>query len=166
MVNSLLVLLAEGGQVTQQQMLRALRTGFRVEQSTHEAWAYVLVGAGIVGLLGIAFQIWRRSESQKENARSDLFRASLDMLRLRGDEKSLLELLRLRAGLAEPVAMLLTPANLAYALAKAGVVSTDNRNMAVAKDLCQRLFDRPLPPPPDSSGSGSMSDTTHFVRES
>lgn len=134
-----------GDRVTQEQMLRSLRTGFRVEQSTHEAWAYILVGLGVIGLIGIGLQVWRRSARAVQQARRDHFRTAVELLQLRGEERALVLALRERAKPAEPVAMLLSPENLAFAVARAGFDRGDAQQLATADALSRRLFDRPLP---------------------
>lgn len=134
-----------GERVTQEQMLRSLRTGFRVEQSTHEAWAYILVGLALIGLIGIGLQIWRGSARAMQQARRDHFRAAVELLQLRGEERSLVFLLKERAQLPEPVAMLLSPENLVHALSRAGLDRADVKQIATADTLCRRLFNRPLP---------------------
>ncbi|MBL8877654.1 MAG: hypothetical protein JNG88_00920, partial [Phycisphaerales bacterium] len=156
-------LLALGERVTQDQMLRALRSGFRAEQSTHEAWAYILVGFGLIGLIGIGIQIWRRSQTAVEKSRADHFLTALGVLNLAAEDRAFLTQIRARCGLSEPVAMLTTPANFAYAFAQSGV-GQDPRQAARAADFCQRLFDRPLTPAPDANGSSKKNN--HFVRES
>lgn len=156
-------LLGLGERVTQDQMLRALRTGFHTEQGTHEAWAYILVGIGLIGLFGIGLQIWRRSRAAAEMIRSDHFRTALNLLGLQVEDRTLLTQIRSKCGLAEPVSMLMSPANFAHALARSGMGS-DSRQAGRAAELCQRLFDRPLPAVTDPAIG--TPDSAHFVRES
>jgi len=138
------LMLAEGPP-TRRQSMELLRQGFNKELASNELIAYVAGALALVALILLLSQVLGQRKRPKPAPRRDYLAEVVKLLGLTREERiDLLELAG-RARLPQPAAMLLSPANLAFALSRA---PTDGpagplRNRLDA--LSHKLFGEGLP---------------------
>jgi hypothetical protein len=137
--------------LAQEDQIEDLRRGFTEEVASRELQALVLAVAGSFALVLLLRRCLRRSREPRRVVRPDYLAQAADLLGLSADERRLVQRLAARARLAEPVALLLSPRNLAHALSGGSGQHADPQLYAQVDALCQRVFHEPLPPPPDES---------------
>lgn len=132
--------------------IAALKRGFRAPdgyttqmlfEDPTEAVAYLLLAVAVVGLVAIAVQVYRRLSERPSG--SHLFRRALRTLALRPAVERDLQRVAQRARLTHPLAMLLSPANLAAAHQQAQAARPDPALAERIGGIAQQLFGRPLP---------------------
>ena len=137
----------------QQEIIDALRGGLKHEVATGQVLMFVLGAILLVILLVAAKRLFSR-EDRKPEVRIDYLAEAIAILDLTRSEREDVRRLAARARLPQPVSMLLSPANLAYGLARAfpdgGGASMRERIEA----LCMKLFGCPLPHDHAEPGSG------------
>ncbi len=132
----------------QPELFQRLRSGFHTELASNDLILYVLLFLGLL-LLGlmIARLVLRPAQPARVKRRDYLIEA-LRRLGLPRDERQLLKSLAARAALPQPAAMLLSPANLAYAFRR---LPPEHRNAALYQrlnEIARGLYDKSLPEPP------------------
>ena len=128
--------------------MQKLRQGFTVQATDSNIPAVVLTVIALCALvLGIDL-IYRLSQRRPRTRRVDYLDRSTRVLDLSFRERHDLKTLARRAHLPHPAAMLLSPANLAYAVEQATQVQ-DNRALRQRMNrLSRRLFGVQLPQTP------------------
>lgn len=133
--------------------IAALRRGFRSQdgyttqtllEDPTRAVSYILLAVALIGMLAISVQVYRRL-SERPSA-SNFFRRALRALALRPAVERDLWRVAQRAQLAHPLAMLLSPANLAAAHQQAQAARPDPALAERIGGISQQIFGRPLPP--------------------
>lgn len=126
---------------TPEEKLRALRQGF-VDQSAGGSTLLVLTIFGIcviaVGL--VVLRQHRKKVAELQRRHVDVFSLALESLKFPDGEATLLRSIARRANLREPTAMLLSPANLNFALDSAGDFGADASVRQRADAICFDLF--------------------------
>lgn len=130
--------------------LSSLRRGWEQRSTTGDHgwlwWVAGLVGAIIV-LAAVKNLLARAKSGRAKSALSRLGEAAR-VLGLSGPERADVERVAQRARLPEPVAMLLSPANLAHAYARGFAETGEEQNTGLRRRLdalSTRLFGQPLP---------------------
>lgn len=141
------LLLADGGPVTRREALELLRAGFNGELASNELLLYVIGTIALIALILVLMQVIGHRKRAKLAPRRDYLADAARALSLTSQERSDLLELAARARLPQPASMLLSPANLAFALSRA---QTDGpagplRNRLDA--LSRKLFAEGLPGP-------------------
>ena len=105
----------------------------------------------VVGLVAFVLLIilaarFRGREGNRAPARQvDYLTLAVDVLGLSESDRRDLQRIAQRAGLEQPVSILLSPANLAHAAAPTLTVDNDSGLRERVEHLCLKLFDTPLP---------------------
>jgi hypothetical protein len=133
------LMLAEGEPVTRHEAMELLRTGFYKELASNELIAYVAGAAALVALV-----IGQRRRP-KPVPRRDYLAEAVKVLGLTREERSDLLELAGRAHLSQPAAMLLSPANLAFALNRAPMDGPAGPLRNRLDALSRKLFGEGLP---------------------
>lgn len=129
--------------------LEKLREGFLSRPSGGEQlyfWAWVL---GFLGCVGAAVLIARLMNRKKTTVRRikrvDYLTVAVDVLGISETDRRTLIRIASRAGLEQPASMLLSPMNLARAVALATKSAKVPHAEETAQRLCKRLFGASLP---------------------
>lgn len=106
-----------------------------------------LCGAGsLVVLILLLARVFGRESRAEAKHRTDYLTLAVDLLGLSESDRRDLHRIARGAKLAQPAAMLLSPMNLAHAIALAPPkIAGDQELRGRLEDLCLRLFDTPLP---------------------
>lgn len=130
--------------------LDAIRQGF-IRESPDPSATYILallvVAVAVCGMVGIMAQIVERRRRIGDGA--EYLRRGCRVLGLTRSDARDLEFIAKRAGLTHPASMLLSPANLASATARA--VPSGHRLRSRMNRVSLQLFDTPLPGVPATS---------------
>lgn len=114
--------------------------------ATPEATIALIAGfVGLVVLIVLLSRLFRAPEAIAPLPRSDMLKEAAEVLKLTAGERRDIALLAHRSGATQPAAVLLSPANLAHALAVATSASPDLRLANHIDALCQKLHGVPLP---------------------
>lgn len=144
-----LLVLAQRDQLS---TLRAMRHGFEPGGGPSLGTGPLLAALAVLAALALILLLarWRRPQA----APPDLLAKAVRRLALSRSDLRDLRTLATRAELAEPAAMLLSPANLLHALRAAGQAEPDPDLERRLARLAERLFGTPLPeePPPEPPG--------------
>lgn len=120
----------------------ALRTGPALNASS--------LGLIALGVVIVAALLYARFRERREEPRAkppmDLLAAAAHALDLSVQELQDLKRVAEQLQLAQPVAALLSPANLAHAAGRLADNAENRRLRAQLEALCQKLFETPLPP--------------------
>ena len=134
-------------QVDRNSILKGLQSGFESKSPSHSL-KFVLIGAGIAAGLAVVLVLLNRLR-KAHSPRLDYLahaavQAGLSPTELR-DVRAIAE----RAALSYPVAMLLSPANMAQAVRAAGQSKSDPALTKRLQRLALRLFDEAMPVLPE-----------------
>jgi hypothetical protein len=135
-------MLAEERSLTWDEVFAGLRSGFTTELASNELIAFVLGGCVLVALLALGLPYLTRRRKAKVE-RPDYLVLACRVLGLSHAERALVRRMAAKAHLSEPAAMLLSPANLAYALERSSSGGEPDARERVDA-LCIKLFSRPL----------------------
>ena len=139
--------------LAQQEILDGMRSGLRTGPATDELLMVAAGGLALLTLLLVAHRYYRREEAGRRAAHRNPLAEAIGVLALTRAEAADLARLASRARLPQPVAMLLSPANLAYAYER-GFADADDLELRRRLDaLCLKLFDHPLPGAPTDSAA-------------
>jgi hypothetical protein len=139
-------ILAEGGAVpTRQELLERLRSGFAAEPTRNDLIVAIIGLLALVVLILLAYEFFRRRAAAPPRPARNYLLEAMNVLELRGQERDDVLRLALRSGLTYPVAMLLSPANLAAALRAAVLPGQEEAFCRRVGDLSVKLFGRSLP---------------------
>lgn len=139
-------LLAQAELPTRQEMVDALRQSVSAGPASYQLYTIIL-GVVVVAVLLLLLSQYDGGRRKKRRAqKKDYLLLAVDVLGLSEKTRRELALVGRRAGLEEPLAMLLTPMNLARATAAAVQAGAAPRVHASMDALCRQLFDAPLPP--------------------
>ena len=133
--------------VAQEEILEAIRRGLNTKPAI-EQWLMLLLGAVcVVGLLFLARRYMNRDDQPKHEPARDYLSEAFTVLDLNHTQREDLRRLATRARLFEPVAILLSPANLAHALDRILDGQDDPALRQRYDTLSIELFGKPLPKP-------------------
>ena len=137
--------------LAQEEILEAIRRGLNAEQ-TIKPWLMLLLGAvGLLGLLLLARRYMNRDDQPKHEPARDYLSEAFAVLDLDHAQREDLRRLAIRARLSEPVAILLSPANLAHALDRVLDGQDDPALRQRYNALSIELFGKPLQKPARTS---------------
>lgn len=129
--------------------LEKLRAGFLARPSGSEQlyfWGWVLAFVAFVALAVVIARLAnRRKVAMTRVKKVDYLTAAVDVLGISETDRRTLLRVAARAHLEQPASMLLSPMNMARALALAGKSGRVPNAEDTFKRLCQRLFGAPLP---------------------
>lgn len=143
MTAAVIGLLAQG--LSREDKLHAIERGLRTGPSGD---SFIWLGAAVLALVTLLLMVWRifgREGRDKLRAGPDMLALALDKLGLKGAERELLKTVARRANLAEPAAMIMSPANLKYALTLALSGGGDPAWRRQVERLSRQLFGEGLP---------------------
>jgi hypothetical protein len=140
-----LLILAEGQPVTRRAAMEALRKGFNTELASNEMLVYIVGGVALIALVLLLSQIIGQRKRPKPAPRRDYLAEAVKVLGLSREERSDLLELAARARLPQPAAMLLSPANLAFALSRAPTDGPAGPLRNRLDTLARKLFGEGLP---------------------
>lgn len=135
------VLLAESRPERLHPVLESIRSAFNRGPQTGETLMLLVIAL----LLALLFIIALRRGRTGTRPPLDYLKLACRRLGLSHAERRDLLTLAQRGQLAQPAAMLCSPANLAWAMHQAGVSPGEVQLRQRLGRLCQRLFDEPLP---------------------
>ncbi|NLG44598.1 MAG: hypothetical protein GX547_15250 [Phycisphaerae bacterium] len=115
------LILAQDAPLTRRQALELLRKGFHKELASNDLFIYVIGAVALIALILLLSQVIRQRQRPKPPPRRDYLLEAVKVLGLTRQERSDLLELAARARLPQPAAMLLSPANLSYALSRAAI---------------------------------------------
>ena len=144
-VSQLRVLL---GQIDNQALIESIRTEFR---SGPDPTHLIIVGGGFLALVAVVVLCARflsRDSAAPIEPRLDYFALGLEQLALSRDEERDLRQIVDLADLTNPASMLLSPANLAFAVDNALADTDDPPLRSRCDQLCRKLFDEAMPDAP------------------
>lgn len=131
---------------TRQEMVDALRQSVSAGPESYQLYT-ILLGVVVVAVLLLLLSRYDGGRRKKRRApKKDYLLLAVDVLGLSEKTRRELALVARRAELEEPLAMLLTPMNLARATAAAVRAGAAPRVQASMEALCRQLFDTPMPP--------------------
>jgi hypothetical protein len=139
--------LVSAGPVAGQPLLDSIRKALTAGPQTDETVAFLVGVAALVLLVVVSARCFGRPRSTGGKSRVDYLTPAVDVLGLSESDRRDLQRIARRAGLEQPVAMLLSPANLARAAAPTLAAENDDELRRRIEHLCVRLFDTPLPDP-------------------
>ena len=111
----------------------------------HETLIFLAGVLALVLLLAIAARAYGRKDTP--GAGTDYLTIAVDLLGLNEHDRRDLKKIAKQARLKEPVAMLLSPMNLARAAGSVSELERDAEFRRRVEQLCLRLFEAPLPDP-------------------
>jgi len=146
------------GPLAEMEFLRAIRDGMNAEPTVGETALFFGAASALLLTLMIAAQLGRRPRPKGPTPRQRLT-AAIDVLGLPEQTRRDLSRIAKRRKTLEPVALLLSPCNLARALYDDAALHHDARLMQRMDALARRLFDEALPAknPPHAAQSESHS---------
>lgn len=131
--------------LAQQEIIDGIRTGMRAKPDGSGLLIFGLVAVALAALLVLATLCGYRR--RKPKSQPDYFAAAANILNLTDQERADLERLAARARYSQPVAMLLSPANLAHAIER-GLPDGNNSGLRRRlQTLSLKLFAQPAPTP-------------------
>lgn len=143
-MNELLALLditIEGGPLSQEQALGALKKGFEAQADRSDLLVGLLVATALLGIIAMLVR-WRRSSHHPEHrVEVNHLREALNRVELTESQRRLVIHLAQRAKLRHPTTMLLSPANFGHALDLAGLTPPGDERYREAAAVCRKLFD-------------------------
>lgn len=127
--------------------LENLRRGFTRQAADSNLLAVCLVAAALCGLVVLLDRVYRARDRSRKQApkRRDYLVAVANVLGLSRSETRLVRTVAALAHISPPASILLSPANLAWAVQSAGGALGDAGLRARVNELCQRLFGTDLP---------------------
>jgi hypothetical protein len=129
---------------------RRLSHGFNQAPTATETWTFVLVVAGILAALILFARFVGRDRRAKPPPKVDYLTLAVDLLGLSELERSDLRYVAHHSRIDPPAAMLLSPANLAWAAHLALDRGGPPERRRRLEQLCLKLFEVPLPEVPRS----------------
>jgi hypothetical protein len=135
------------GLLAKHPLLDSIRDALTSGPRGTETLALVLGLAGLVLVIVIAARLFGSERSRPTDTHVDYLTIAVDVLGLSEEDRRLLQQVARRAGLEQPVAMLLSPQNLAHAAAPTLAVGDDERLRERLDQLSRQLFGTPLPSP-------------------
>jgi len=126
-------------------LLKAVRDGLNSEPRTGETLAVVAGAAALIGLIAVGARHLNPEGRRKVRRQVDVLSRAGELLGLTVQERADLRRIAERASLSEPGSMLLSPANLAHAAARAALRVRDQELQRSLDAVCLKLFDVPLP---------------------
>lgn len=131
----------QGGPLSQEQALGALKKGFETQADRSDLLVGLLVAAALLGIVAMLVR-WRRSSFQAEQrVEVNYLREALSRAELTDGQRRLVVQLAQRAKLRHPTTMLLSPANFGHALDLAGLTPPGDEHYREAATVCRKLFD-------------------------
>jgi hypothetical protein len=131
------------GNVLLESISRALNAGPQAK----ETLLFVAGAVALVLLILLSARFFGREPREEREPRVDYLTLGVDVLGLSESDRRDLRRIARRAELEYPLAMLLSPANLARAAATTFGAERDEDLRARMEQLCVRLFDSSLPAP-------------------
>lgn len=130
--------------LAQQEILDAIRVGMNAQPQTGELLLLAVGVGALIALLVVAWRCFGREERRRPETRVDYLAEAAGILELTRAEREDLARLASRARLSQPAAMLLSPANLAFAFER-GFADTGDPELRRRVDaLSFKLFGQPL----------------------
>jgi hypothetical protein len=126
--------------------LEALRKGFARQAGDSNLFAVLLVLLGLCVFVVLLDRVYRLLQPRRQGRRVDYLVQAGRVAGLSGGQVRELRRLATRAGLAQPAAMLFSPANLAYGVDRALRGTTRPGARRRMNQLSLHLFGAPLPP--------------------
>lgn len=132
-------------QITEEK-LRALQQGFKDQSAGSNTLLFgTLIAVAVLVLVAFLVRRVRDHQLQQSRRHLSLFAELIDLLKLDPAEAAVLRQIGRRANLPIPAVMLLSPANLAAAVAQCGPLAEDPLTQARLTSVCRSLFDCELP---------------------
>jgi hypothetical protein len=135
------------GPLARAPLLESIRNALTSGPQANETMIFLVGLIAFVLLIMLAARFFSREAGPPKESQVDYLTLSVDVLGLSESDRRDLQRIAHRAGLEQPAAMLLSPANLAHAAAATLSVENDSGLRERLDRLCLRLFDVPLPPP-------------------
>lgn len=128
-------------------LLESIRRALTEGPQTTETVVFVVSMVTFALLIIVAGRLFAHDRGPAVEPQVDYLTLAVDVLGLSESDRLDLQKVARQAGLEQPVAMLLSPANLARAAAAALAVETRGELRQQLERLCLRLFEVPLPDP-------------------
>lgn len=123
----------------------ALRRAFQIPVESNGPLMLLLAAFAVLALLLLAWRLFLWGRKAQAESRPDLFRSAVQVLQLTDSQAAWLRSVADRAGVTQPTAIFLSPANLAHALEAAALRPAETDKRTEMDELCVSLFDAPLP---------------------
>jgi hypothetical protein len=132
-------------EMTRAERLKAL--GSRLNQPTDitEILWFLVAIVALVAFLMVLRKVFVPAEAKPQSRGPDLFDRAIRQIELSRDDRELLTHVARQARLSDPAAILLSPANLAYAIERMPGEPDGQVLRRRLNSVCLRLFERPLP---------------------
>lgn len=143
---------AREGPLATNPLLDSIRDALSSGPQNTETVAFVVGVVAFLLLVMLAARFFGRERGVAAEPQVDYLTLAVDVLGLSESDRRDLQRIARQAGLQQPAAMLLSPANLAHAAASAPEIDSDPELRERLDQLCLRLFETPLPDlqqPPD-----------------
>lgn len=136
-------LLASG--LSRSERLQAIGNELNAGATANELLWFIVSAIALLALLLFVRKIYVKPEIKVERRGPDLFDRAIRELDLSKEDRELLTQVARAARLSDPVAVLLSPANLAHALERMPSDNNDSSSLRrQVNSVCLRLFERPL----------------------
>lgn len=135
------------GPLASHPLLQSIRDALRAGPQANETVVFLVGLAAFLLLIVVAARLFSRERGAAAEPQADYLTLAVDLLELSESDRHDLQRVARKAELEHPVAMLLSPANLARASAPLLSVEKDRDLRRRLERLCLRLFDVPLPDP-------------------
>ena len=131
-------------------LLKSIRTATNSGPSTLHL--VIVIGGlfALVGLVVVSARFLGRERPRQLEPHTDYLGMALETLGLSAEEQRDIQRVAERSGRKQPAAMLLSPGNLSHALDRALAEDHDEQLQRRVERLCRKLFDVPLPDPPQT----------------
>ena len=140
-VFTLLDVTIDGGPLSQERALEALKKGFEAQADRSDLLIGLLVATALLGIIAMLVR-WRGGGGHSEHRiEVNHLREALSRVELTEGQRRLVVQLAQRAKLRHPAAMLLSPANFGHALELAGLTPPGDERYRDAAAICRKLFD-------------------------
>jgi len=133
------------GLLANQPLLDSIRNALNSGPDANETIVFLIGVAAFFMLIVIAARCFARDHRHLHDRRVNYLTLAVDLLGLSELDRHDLETIARLAGLEQPAAIMLSPANLARALATTSAAPQYDRLRKRAEQLCLRLFNSPLP---------------------
>ncbi len=130
----------------------AIRNAFTAGPNRTDTTVLLLVVGGLIVATTVAFALSRRRERSVAPDTPDYLTTVVDLLNLSEQERRDLRAVVQGAAPSSPPSILLSPQNLASAIARCESPGLAGETIVRLNALCQRLFEQPLPQVVPSSG--------------
>lgn len=138
-------------------LLDSIREALTTGPQREQVWALAASAAALLAVIALAARFLGQEKRPARSRASDYLTKAVDLLGLTERDRRALLRAAEHAELEQPAAMLLSPANLAWAASQAARAGAPPETASQFDHICRRLFDCPLPQV-ESAADGAHGD--------